>query len=170
MNLLRHAQDPSEAVERAFFLIHRDRMADVPIVNPALQVEAVDFQPWQGHWLGVIVTPWCMSVMLLPGAQAPWETVPVQKRRQVTFPYGSLAFLGSTEPGLGEYQTCALFSPMDKFATQAQAVDTARASLLALLAPPPGTPADPGAAEGPAPKERRPSRRGFLGMRERSPS
>lgn len=170
MNLVRHAVNPSEAVERAFILIHRERMADLPILNPALHVEAVEFQPWQGHWLGILVTPWCMSVMLLPGAQAPWTTVPELKRREVTFPFGKLAFLGTTEPGLGEYQSCSLFSPMEKFATQAQAVETARASLLALLAPPPGTQADPKAAESAAPKERRPSRRGFLGIRERSPS
>ena len=35
----------------------RERMHDVPILNPALNVEAVDFQRWQRHWLGVLVTP-----------------------------------------------------------------------------------------------------------------
>ena len=43
-------------------------MADVPILNPVLSVEAVDFQHWKGHWLGVVITPWCMSMLLVPGS------------------------------------------------------------------------------------------------------
>ena len=35
-------------------------------VNPAVEVEAVGFAPWDAHWLGVMVTPWFMNLMLLP--------------------------------------------------------------------------------------------------------
>ncbi len=49
-----HKASPAEAVEEAFFRIQREQMADVPILNPALSVEAVDFQRWQGHWLGSV--------------------------------------------------------------------------------------------------------------------
>ena len=41
--------NPADAVEEAFFRIQREQMADVPILNPALSVKAVDFQRWQGH-------------------------------------------------------------------------------------------------------------------------
>jgi [NiFe] hydrogenase assembly HybE family chaperone len=131
-----HVGNPADAVESAFFRIQQERMADVPLLNPALCVEAVDFQRWSGHWLGMILTPWCMSLLLVPGSDSGWISVSENKRRFINFPVGDLAFLGSDEPETGEFQSCALFSPMNRFPTQSEAVLTARASLLALLAPP----------------------------------
>ena len=132
-----HTDNPADAVEQAFFRIEREQMADVPILNPALAVEAVDFQRWQGHWLGVVITPWCMSILLLPGSSENWVSAGQNKRRFVKFPAGDFAFLGGLEAELGEYQSCALFSPMDKFTNQRDATQTARASLIGLLSAPP---------------------------------
>ncbi|MDD5029532.1 MAG: [NiFe]-hydrogenase assembly chaperone HybE [Rhodoferax sp.] len=159
-----HISNPQDGVEATFFRIQQTRMADVPILNPALQVEAIDFQRWQGHWLGIVVTPWCMNLMLLPGSDAPWQSVAVNQRRFVKFPAGDFAFLGGQEDEVGDYQSCSLFSPMHQFATQPDAVMTARASLVGLLAPPPDKDATP------LPTEKKPaelSRRGFLSMRKR---
>ncbi|MCX7148037.1 MAG: [NiFe]-hydrogenase assembly chaperone HybE [Rhodocyclales bacterium] len=128
-----HDVSPADAVEQAFFRIQQDQMADVPILNPALSVEAIDFQRWQGHWLGIVVTPWCMSMLLVPGSVDNWVSTGENKRRFVKFPAGDFAFLGSEEVELGEYQSCPLFSPMGKFSTQSEATMTARASLIALL-------------------------------------
>jgi [NiFe] hydrogenase assembly HybE family chaperone len=133
MNFRIHDSSPAEAVEEAFFRIQRDQMADVPILNPALSVEAVDFQRWQGHWLGIVVTPWCMSMLLVPGSDENWVSTGENRRRFVKFPAGDFAFLGSEEAELGEYQSCPLFSPMGKFSSQSEATMTARASLIALL-------------------------------------
>jgi [NiFe] hydrogenase assembly HybE family chaperone len=133
MNFRIHDASPADAVEAAFFRIQRDQMSDVPILNPALSVEAIDFQRWQGHWLGIVVTPWCMSMLLVPGGSENWVSVGENKRRFVRFPAGDFAFLGSEEVELGEYQSCPLFSPMGKFSSQSEATMTARASLIALL-------------------------------------
>jgi [NiFe] hydrogenase assembly HybE family chaperone len=128
-----HQHNPAEAVEAAFTRIERDHMVDVPILNPALSVQAIDFQRWQGHWLGIVVTPWCMSMLLLPGSTENWISTGENKRRFVRFPAGDFAFLGSAEVELGEYQSCSLFSPMGKFSSQSEATMTARASLIGLL-------------------------------------
>ena len=122
-----HHSDPTDAVEQAFYRIQRDHMTDVPILNPALMVEAVDFQRWSGHWLGIVVTPWCMSLLLLPGKGG---------LSGVLFGLGDFAFLDSQEEELGEYQSCSLFSPMGKFTTQSEASMTARASISGLLTAP----------------------------------
>jgi [NiFe] hydrogenase assembly HybE family chaperone len=133
MNFRIHDVSPADAVEEAFFRIQRDQMSDVPILNPALSVEAIDFQRWQGHWLGIVVTPWCMSMLLVPGSSENWVSTGENKRRFVKFPAGDFAFLGSEEVELGEYQSCPLFSPMGKFSSQSEATMTARASMIALL-------------------------------------
>jgi len=136
-------------------------MADVPIHNEALAVEAVDFQKWQGHWLGVLVTPWCMSALLVPGQEEGWQTPGDNQRRFVKFPAGDFAFLGNDEAELGEFQSCALFSAMGQFADQAAAVQTARAALSAMLQ----APAAPAAAEERPADQPSLSRRRLFGLR-----
>ncbi len=174
-----HTHSPSELVEQTYFRVYRERMADVPILNSALSVEAIDFQRWQGHWLGIVVTPWCMSVLLVPGSAANWVWTGENKRRFVKFPAGEFAFLGSEETELGEFQSCSLFSPMGRFANQVEAAMTARASMVALLTAPPKP--DAPAAESSAAATHTPtapkapvagdrpalSRRGFFSLRTR---
>lgn len=130
-----HLSNPADLVESTFFRIQQERMADVPILNHALSVEAVDFQRWQGHWLGVLITPWTMSMLLVPGKAEDWVSVGISdnKRRYIKFPAGDFAFLGGDEEGLGEFQTCPLFSPMDRFSCQSEATQTARASMVAIM-------------------------------------
>lgn len=163
MNFRVHGVSPAEAVEEAFFRIQREQMSDVPILNPALSVATIDFQRWQGHWLGIVVTPWCMSLLLVPGSSENWVSTGENRRRFVRFPAGDFAFLGSAEAELGEYQSCPLFSPMGQFASQQEAAMTARASLVALLTVPQAVPA----AAGSRPADGAPSlsRRRFLALR-----
>jgi len=159
MGLIRHASDPSAVVERTYARIQRECMDGLPILHAALAVQAVDFEEWAGHWLGIVVTPWCMSVLLVPGATGEWVMPRVQQRRIVPFPFGSLAFLGSEATELGEYQTCSLFSPMERFPNQAEAVEAASATLRALRAPATQT-----KAAGPPADETDGARRRFLGL------
>jgi [NiFe] hydrogenase assembly HybE family chaperone len=128
--------DPAPQLEAAFRRIQAERMADVPMLNPALSVEALGFAPWQGHWLGVLVTPWFMNLVLVPGAEAGWRSVADGARVFHRFPSGEYAFLGGREDEVGEFQTCALFSPMDRFTDQATARAVAVAAREALLRPP----------------------------------
>ena len=50
-----------------FSRIQAERMADVPLLNPALTVETVGFRLWQDSWLGVLITPWSMNLLALAG-------------------------------------------------------------------------------------------------------
>ena len=124
-----HDADPAPLLEAAFRRIEAETMADVPILNAALNVEAVAFVRWQGHWLGIVITPWFMNLVLVPGEAASWQSVAPGKRLFRKFPSGDFAFLGSNEAEVGEFQSCSLFSPMAQFADQ----DGARAVALAAL-------------------------------------
>jgi [NiFe] hydrogenase assembly HybE family chaperone len=166
MTLRVHTHNPEEAVATAFFRIQQTSMAGVPILNPALSVEAIDFQRWQGHWLGMVVTPWCMSLTLLPGNPQGWVSVGVNKRRFVKFPAGDFAFLGGQEDELGEYQSCSLFSPMNKFSNQFEAVQTARAALIGLLTAPVAKKDNTAEQVDKKPEKKELSRRGFLAFRK----
>ena len=124
--------DPSPRLNAAFMEVAR-RMAGLGFLNPALQVEAVAFEPWQGHWLGVMVTPWFMNLVLLPRQQESWQPLAVGAKRKLHFPVGIYEFIGADDAMVGEHQTCSLFSPMLEFEDHASARMVARLAREALF-------------------------------------
>jgi [NiFe] hydrogenase assembly HybE family chaperone len=140
-----HSSDPSTLIEATFRRIEHERMAGLPMLNSALQVAAVGFKRQQtphAEWLGVLLTPWSLGLLLLP-ASADWPPVTSHARVFRAYPAGNFAFLGNHEDGLGDYLVCPLVHEMSQFADQETAVLTARASLIALEMAPPQTEADP---------------------------
>ena len=129
------AEDPAPRLESAFRTIRAQRMRGLPFVNEALEVEAVGFAPWADHWLGVLVTPWCMNLVLLPRDPAAWRSVPAGDKLAYRFPAGVYDFVSGREEAIGEYHACSLFSPMLEFADHEAARLTAAAALAALLDP-----------------------------------
>ncbi len=127
--------DPAAALARrleaVFRRIERERMADVPILNPALKVEVVGMRPWAGDWLCVLVTPWSMNLMLLPGdsGEGGWRAQAVGSSTRLAFPAGGFDFIVGAEPGIGCFAMCSLFSPMDGFGDAETAAATAAAAL-----------------------------------------
>jgi len=103
------------------------------MVNPALSIEAVGFRPWNDHWLGVLITPWFMNLVLMPRVAARWQPIAERESRHYVFPAGVFEFIGGRDPALGDYQACSLFSPMFEFADHSGAHDTALAALEALF-------------------------------------
>lgn len=140
--------DPAGAVARAFARA-AERLRGLPICNPALRVEVVGLRPWGGEWLGVVVSPWTVSLFLVPGGGGRLRPLGPDERQRWSFPLGEYEFLGAHDPELGAYQTCSLLSPPWELASHAEACAAAGAALDALLAPPQGG-AGPGAEPGPA--------------------
>ena len=124
---------PASALEAAFRRVLRTQMQDMPMVNPALTVEAIGFRPWADHWLGVLVTPWFMNLWLMPRVAAKWQPIGERESRHYVFPAGVFEFIGGRDPALGDYQACSLFSPMFEFSDPTNAHDTAVAALDALF-------------------------------------
>ncbi|MEW6513409.1 MAG: [NiFe]-hydrogenase assembly chaperone HybE [Pseudomonadota bacterium] len=142
-----YADNPSAQVEAIFRRIQTERMADLPLLNPALAVAAIDFTRRGDHgeeWRGVLVTPWCIDLVLLPAVED-WPVPGPHTRVFRQYASGSFAFLPNHEEGLGAYLTCPLIHDMKQFGDMETACMTARACLFALdLAP--GQPApDPAA-------------------------
>ena len=158
-------------VETTFERVRRERMAGLPFVNEALRVELVGLRRWRGLWLGVLVTPWFMNLLLLPGddvadgeeVAARWPAVRTGEYAQFAFPAGTMSFLAGREGEVGEYLSCSLFSPMFEFAEHDVARQTAEACLVALFDPAVagGMPAaEPEKAEEPTPVSKRDFLRG----------
>jgi [NiFe] hydrogenase assembly HybE family chaperone len=119
------AADPGPRLEEIFRHILDTRMREVPLLNPALGVEAVGFQRTSHGWLGVMITPWFMNLMLVPAEGAAWSMLPLGEKRRVKLPAGTFEFFGGREDSLGEYLYCSMFSPMSQFADHGAARATA---------------------------------------------
>lgn len=131
MNDERNA-NPAPRIEAAFTRIWRTRMAGLPFLNPNLRVEAVGFRPWEGQWLGALVTPWSVNLVLLPGEQD-WTPLPQGAERIVALPAGRFRFVAGHDEDLGEHHACSLFSPAQEFADHETARAVAAAALQALF-------------------------------------
>lgn len=128
-----NAQAIKAAVERVYRHIERERMADLPILNPALSVEAIGFRDWQGYWLGVLITPWCMNLMLMPLDPENGEARTAGSQRLLGFPGGEFEFIAGHDDDLGPLEFCSLYSPVNEFIDQAAAVATAEAAINLLF-------------------------------------
>ena len=124
--------DPSPRLVTAFAAAAK-RMEGLAFVNPALEVEAVGFAPWEGHWLGVLVTPWFMNLILAPRDPALWQRLAQGTCRRYRFPAGDYDFIGAHDDAAGEYQMCSLFSPVLEFDDQAAARLVAQLARAALF-------------------------------------
>jgi [NiFe] hydrogenase assembly HybE family chaperone len=149
---------PAPRLEAAFTRIWRTRMEGLPFLNAKLRVEAVGFRPWQGQWLGALVTPWSVNLVLMPG-DGEWNALPEGGERFVEMPAGRFRFIAGRDEELGEHHACSLFSPAQELADHETACAVALASLEALFDAE-STRANGASAQKPAPKPV--SKRDFL--------
>jgi [NiFe] hydrogenase assembly HybE family chaperone len=125
--------DIEQKLEAVFKDIADTRMAGLPICNEALRVQAVGFREWQEHWVGVLVTPWTISLVLMPGAKGPLKVLGPDQKMTWVFPSGSYEFMGLNETALGTCQICSLISPVIDVASQEDAVSIAGQVMEALF-------------------------------------
>jgi [NiFe] hydrogenase assembly HybE family chaperone len=125
-----------QGLVEAFAFIGRTRMAGVPVLNPALHVQAVGFAAQMhaglevGGALGILVTPWFMNLIWLAAPHA--AMAPVGDTTLRVIGGQALEFIAAHDEATGAYELCSLYSPMFEFHDQATACATAEAVLDTL--------------------------------------
>jgi [NiFe] hydrogenase assembly HybE family chaperone len=120
---------------KVFRAIGETRMQGVPVLHPALCVEAIAFETVDNGAFGILITPWFMNLMWLPFNDA--EAVPAGSTCVRELGGERLEFIGALETSFGAYEMCSLFSPMLDFADQDAARETAGEVLRLLRKSPP---------------------------------
>jgi len=143
--------DRDTALVERFRVIDRERMAGLPLCNPALEVEAVGFRTFENCRLGVLVTPWCMNLVLLSDDDA-WRAWEQGSTSEWTLPAGPHEFTTCRDEVLPTYLSAVLFRTMQDFPDQESARDVAAEVMERLFAEP--EPAD-NAVAGESPVSRR---------------
>ena len=118
-----------------FTHIGESAMRDLPIYNHALQVDAIGFKRTAAGWLGVLITPWFINVMLLP-KQKQEATIPLGEKVTHKLISGEHDFSVGEDDELGRYDFLTLASPTLKYKSHQAACDVAHKALAKLLTPP----------------------------------
>lgn len=110
------------------------RMRNLPVYNRQLDIQVVGLRHWQESFICILVTPWCMNILLLPGegVRIPMEGT----SRDIEFPSGHYSFTAGQAEGIGPLESCSLFSPMEQFDDPAVAREVASHALEELLRAP----------------------------------
>ncbi len=123
----------SQEIEAVFRRIEREQMQGIPLLNPALQVQTIGFQTYQGRTLGIVITPWMMSLMLLPAAGEDWSSLQLGDKQHHRLPSNEFRFMVNEIDGIGICQTHSLYSPMHEFMNQDHAVAAAESFMQTLM-------------------------------------
>lgn len=111
-----------------------ERMRDLPIFNERLEVEPVGFREADGRPVGVLISPWFINLVLLPGADDDWSDIRVGSSGTWEFPAGEYEFHAGDLDGVGPHYTAALFTTVVDFPDQATARAVAESVMEDLLA------------------------------------
>lgn len=144
-----------EATEKALIGAYRKAESSIvglPVHNSALDIETVGFRPYGNGHAGVLVTPWCMNIVVVPDDTSDAPGGAIGSQADLPFPSGLYTFTLAHLDGVGLLQSCSLFSPMDEFSSQADAIEAAQAAADALFT-------ETQAEEDAVPKAEEPSRR-----------
>jgi len=117
--------DAVTTLVQQFEKTYLEHMQGLPIVNTRLQVEAVDFQTFSGHELGVLVTPWFMNLVLLPTTDE-WADSSQGDTSSIEFPSGSIEFTTCHDEVMGTYLTAVLFRSVSDLSDQSLARELAQ--------------------------------------------
>lgn len=152
--------DPTAFLEAHYRHVWQTRMHDLPFVNAALAVEAVGFARYEGDWLGVVITPWFLNLLLVSGGGQLWGDIPAGERRYLNLPCGTLQFIADDDPDIGPYQYCPLIAPVTDLADMVTARRVAADAIKTVFS----APAAPEPVALPEPQTENPdvSRRGFF--------
>jgi [NiFe] hydrogenase assembly HybE family chaperone len=132
--------DPSGFLKAHYQYVWETRMHDLPFVNANLQVDAIGFMRHEGDWIGVVITPWFLNLLLISGGGKLWGDIPAGERRYLALPCGALQFIADDDPDIGPYQYCPLIAPVsnlpDMSAARQAAVDAMKSVFTPLAEPP----------------------------------
>ena len=128
--------DRVQTLVARFERIARESMCGLPFYNEALSVEAVGFERIGDGWLGVLITPWFMNLMLVSGQPIPYAEAANGKKRSVELPGGPVQFLCGGTEDFGMFDAHSIASPMDVYKSQDQARAAARLARARMQTPP----------------------------------
>ncbi len=131
-----HDQSPVAWLEAEFGRIAQERMRLLPFYRDGIPVRACGFTLFEQQWFGCLLTPWMISLLVLPGPGQQWPRREVSTRLALELPCGSVKFVVSESDDGQQYLSCSLMSPLDSALGAEQALQLAQQSACMALSLP----------------------------------
>ncbi|ABR74642.1 hydrogenase [Actinobacillus succinogenes] len=103
----------------------RPNMRSLPFFRENIPCYCPPFILLDNQWIGTVLTPWMLSLVILPGPNQEWETRPLGDKLGVALPYKTLMFTVSQLEGIPCYLSHSLASPLARKLTAEQGVQLA---------------------------------------------
>ncbi|MGB5345321.1 MAG: [NiFe]-hydrogenase assembly chaperone HybE [Woeseia sp.] len=120
--------DDVAALLRHFENIEREHMRGLPIVNSKLAVEVIGVRQFGEHRICILIAPWFMNLVLLPGNDD-WAGVEQGQVSEIGLPRETLEFTVCHDDIIGTFLTAVMFRTVSDFPDQ----DTARNIAIEIL-------------------------------------
>jgi [NiFe] hydrogenase assembly HybE family chaperone len=117
--------DVLAVLQEHFEVIRTTHMRGLPILNPRMAVEVVAVRDFGEHRICVLITPWFMNLVLLPGKDE-WSGVDQGESISIEFPREALDFMVSHDDAIGTFLSAVLFRTVTDFPDQDTAREVAR--------------------------------------------
>ncbi|MEZ5788156.1 MAG: [NiFe]-hydrogenase assembly chaperone HybE [Xanthobacteraceae bacterium] len=124
-----------QALVASFARIGEETMRGLPFYNENLVVEAIGFDRLGDDWLGALITPWFLHLMLISDQPSPYAEAANGKKRTVELPGGAVMFRCGGTDDFGLFHAHSVASPVNIYKTQEQARAAARLALARVYAP-----------------------------------
>lgn len=129
------AANPAPLLVAQYERIAREEMQALPFYHPAMPI-AAECTLFEGQWLGCVLTPWMLSVVVLPGPDQLWPVRSSSDRLALQLPCGNLTFMVGALPETGQLLACSLMSPIDPHLGAEEGRALVRSTLKMLLSLP----------------------------------
>ncbi|NPD00002.1 hydrogenase-2 assembly chaperone [Brenneria sp. hezel4-2-4] len=126
---------PATWLEPMFTRIAREKMQMLPFFRPGIPVKACGFTLFEQQWVGCLLTPWMISLLVLPGPRQVWPLRTPADRLALALPCGNVTFVVGEMAGK-QYLSCSLMSPLEHGISGEQAILLAEQSAKMALSLP----------------------------------
>ncbi|WP_429225504.1 hydrogenase-2 assembly chaperone [Aeromonas veronii] len=106
------ATNPAPLLVAQYERITREEMQTLPFYHATMPIVA-ECTLFEGQWLGCVLTPWMLSVVVLPGPDQLWPVRSSSDRLALQFPCGNMTFMVGELPETGQLLACSLMSPLE---------------------------------------------------------
>ena len=106
------ASNPATLLVAQYERIAREEMQGLPFYHATMPIVA-ECVLYEDQWLGCVLTPWMLSLVVLPGPDQRWPVRSSSDRLALQLPCGNLTFMVGELPETGQLLASSLMSPLD---------------------------------------------------------